>query len=387
MRRSRVLGIVLSVVLLISACGPKAEIVYIDPKDHDDSGSPAYTPIGRSVDPRVHQDGDHELLEKVEISRPGDSKQSAPYVPIGSSGGPLVDAGGKRAAAPRVLIGLERMGTLADDHTGAASATHGEGASRASAPPAVIAPAPAAPAPASEPLLPAPVAPSPTVPPRLALGNTLAAQASTPTSQAAPAVVVDEDDDLETVSGKIESIVGKSILLETAIGKTRVRLADAVRIERDILGSPADLKAGRFVGVLHAPSGPATSVRLYTTGPSMPRPGVVPMAGSRVGQITTFGSIVALQFGGLLMNAAGETTNVTLLGTVEVLKPVPAGAADLTAGMSLVATGPDKRRRHPRGDRHPPDRPVSPRPLTSPGRRTPARMSYHRSVISSRPST
>jgi hypothetical protein len=35
------------------------------------------------------------------------------------------------------------------------------------------------------------------------------------------------------------------------------------------------------VGVLHAPSGPAALVRLYTTGPSMPRPGVVPMVVSR----------------------------------------------------------------------------------------------------------
>jgi hypothetical protein len=333
MRRARVLGIVLSAVLLISACGPKTEIVYIDPTDHDAPGHPAYTPIGRSSDPRVHQDGAHELLEKVEIGPPGDGKQAAPYAPIGSSGGPLVDAGAERAAAPKVLIGLEREPAPANDRTSMASLSHAEDAGRVST-------ASADSAPASKPLIPAPIAAGPTVPPRLSLGNTPGAAPATLTPQVVPAVAVNEDDDLETVSGKIESIVGKSILLETAVGKARVRLADGARIERDALGSAADLKAGRFVGVLHAPSGPATSVRLYTTGPSMPHPGVVPMAGSRVGQITTFGSIVALQFGGLLMNAGGETTNVTLPGTVEVLKPAPAGAADLTAGMSLVATGP-----------------------------------------------
>jgi hypothetical protein len=338
-RRSRVLGIVLSAVLLIAACGPKTEIVYIDPRNHDASGHPAYTPIGRSAHPRVHQDGAHDLLDRVEIGRPGAGEHATPYAPIGSSGGPLVDGGGKHAAAPKVLIGLERKAAVADDRANTASPSHAEDASRVSPAPAVTALAPSVPAPESKPLLPALVTASPAVPSRFALGDALAASATTPTSQAPPAVV-DEDDDLETVSGKIESIVGKSILLETADGKARVRLADGVRIEHDILGSAADLKAGRFVGVLHAPSGPATSVRLYTTGPSMPRPGVIPMAGSRVGQVTTFGSIVALQFGGLLMHTGIDTTTVTLPGTVEVLKPAPAGAADLTAGLSVVATGP-----------------------------------------------
>ena len=90
---------------------------------------------------------------------------------------------------------------------------------------------------------------------------------------------MEDVDELETVAGRIESIVGKSILVDTAAGKARVRLAENARIDRDALGSPADLKPGQFVGVLHVPSGPATSVRLYPTGPSMPRPGVVPMVG------------------------------------------------------------------------------------------------------------
>jgi hypothetical protein len=180
---------------------------------------------------------------------------------------------------------------------------------------------------------------SPTPPSRLSLGTSLGAAPGTPASNTSPAVVED-DDELETVVGRVESIVGRSLLLDTADGKARVRLADGVRIDRDALGSPADLKPGLFVGVLHAPSGPATSIRLYPTGPSMPRPGVVPMAGTRVGQVTTFGSIVSLQFGGLLVNAGGTTTTVTLPNTVEILKPATSASEELAAGAQVIVTGP-----------------------------------------------
>ena len=43
--------------------------------------------------------------------------------------------------------------------------------------------------------------------------------------------------------------------------------------------------------------------------------------------MTTFGSIVALQFGGLLLNAGGKTTTVTLPNTVEILKPAASAVA------------------------------------------------------------
>ena len=165
------------------------------------------------------------------------------------------------------------------------------------------------------------------------------AASPTPTTRALP-VGVEDVDELETVAGRIESIVGRSLLIDTAAGKARVRLAENARIDRDALGSPADLKPGMFVGVLHVPSGPAKSVRLYATGPSMPRPGVVPMVGERQGQVTTFGSVVALQFGGLLLNAGGATTTVTLPNAVEILKPAQSQPAELAAGAQIIATGP-----------------------------------------------
>jgi hypothetical protein len=167
----------------------------------------------------------------------------------------------------------------------------------------------------------------------------LGAVAATSSTRSVP-LDVDDVDELETVAGRIESIVGKSLLVDTAAGKSRVRLAENARIDRDAIGSPADLKPGLFVGVLHAPSGPAKSVRLYAAGPSIPRSGVVPMVGSRQGQVTTFGSIIALQFGGLVLNAGGATTTVTLPNTVEILKPVTSQSAELAAGAQIIATGP-----------------------------------------------
>lgn len=332
---ARVLGFAVSVVLLVSACGPKTEIVYVDPKDHDASGHAAYTPIGRGSDPRVHQDGAHTLEQAVQIGPAADGAHATPYGPLGSSRSPRVHAGAQHQVAPKVTLAHERSGSAYDSHATSAGASYGLDSGHAANPASV-------PTPASKPATvakPAAVttpasSPTPVAPPNLAMG--LGTTAAKPT---ASAPVMDDDDDFETVAGKIENVAGRSLLVETASGKARVRVADNVRVDRDALGSPADLKPGMFVGVLHAPRGPATSVRIYPTGPSMPRPGVVPMAGARVGQVTTFGSIIALQFGGLLLNTGGETTTVTLPGTVEILRPAGAAATELVAGTQIIASG------------------------------------------------
>lgn len=336
--RARVLGFVLSVVLLVSACGQKTEIVYVDPEEHG-----AYTPIGRGADLRVHKDGAHELQEKIQIGPDAADGHPAPYTPIGSAHGALVHPGGKHQVAPKVAIANERGSSNDDDHAPSAGASHTASASRAPSP--VSAPAPGArpaavanPASAAKPAAVAKPAASPASVSPLNPTTGLGAVPGKP-SAGAPLVDDGEDDEFETVAGKIENIVGKSMLVETASGKARVRFADNVRVDRDALGSAADLKPGLFVGVLHAPAGPATSVRIYPTGPSMPRPGVVPMAGSRVGQITTFGTIIALQFGGLLLNTGGETTTVTLPGTVEILKPTSSASTELVAGAQVIASG------------------------------------------------
>jgi hypothetical protein len=72
----------------------------------------------------------------------------------------------------------------------------------------------------------------------------------------------------------------------------------------------------------------------------MPAAGIVPMVGSRIGQVTTFGKIVALQFGGMAMNTGSQTTTVTIPSNVEVLKPAPGTMADAGAGAQIIATGP-----------------------------------------------
>ena len=141
------------------------------------------------------------------------------------------------------------------------------------------------------------------------------------------------------MTGRIESILGRVVTVQTPGGPARVLLAENTRMERDALGSAADLKPGQFVGALQTPGGPASSIRLYATGPSMPRAGIVPVVGSRLGQVTAFGSVVTLQFGGLLLNTGGETRTVTLPAGVEILKPAPADATALGVGTSIIANG------------------------------------------------
>ena len=167
----------------------------------------------------------------------------------------------------------------------------------------------------------------------------------TPVAARAPLIanapkLTDPGDELDTIIGKVETIVGSTLTLDTVSGKVKVQMNGSPRVERDTRGSPADLRPGQYVGVLQTPNGPAQLIRLYATGPSMPRPGWVPVAGSRTGEIMTFGSIVTLQFGGLLLNAGSQTTTVGIPNEVEVLKPAPAGLADVSVGSQVIATGP-----------------------------------------------
>ena len=71
----------------------------------------------------------------------------------------------------------------------------------------------------------------------------------------------------------------------------------------------------------------------------MPQPGMVPMIGEQLGQVTTFGTIVALRGGGIVVNTGDATTPIELPGGVEVLKPLKAAPADLKVGMPVTAAG------------------------------------------------
>jgi hypothetical protein len=157
----------------------------------------------------------------------------------------------------------------------------------------------------------------------MSLGAGLGATPGASSSASALASLAEEDVDLVTVAGRIERVNGTELTVQAPTGPQTIKLGQGVRVERDALGSADDLKPGQFVGVLQSPNGPAASVRLYATGPSMPKAGIVPMLGARLGQVTTYGSVVALQFGGLLLKTDTDTTNVTLPNTVEIFRPVP----------------------------------------------------------------
>lgn len=281
------LGLALAGLLLLSACGTSDGIVtVIDDDEQTEERAGAYTPGNSSALALDHADGQHDALGAVEIG-PGGA----------AAGSTAVTSPSPATSTPSVKPG-----------TGAGTAP------RAAA--------------------------SPTTPPRLNLGAALGASASGAAPASDMLMMDGQDEELGTVNGKIEGAVGSTLTVRTETGQARVHLENGARIERDTSGSAADLKPGQFIGVLQLPGGPAMSIRLYNTGASMPPAGIIPMIGSRVGQVTTFGTIVGLQFGGLQLNAGSQTISVTLPNTVEIMKPAPATAADLGAGAQIIASGP-----------------------------------------------
>lgn len=315
--RFRVLGMALATVLLVSACGAKEEIVYIDSAE---AGRGAYTPIGRSASSRVHKDGSHQPADDVQIG----SGDPAPSVPIAGSDSQLVHANGVHLEIPPVYLAHEVKAGLGSNVAQPVS-TPSVAASKPSARPGGAV---------------AQAAPSPTAAPRLNLATGLGSSAGARKPEGTATVTQDDaDDEVATVAGRIESIVGQDVMVKSPSGSARVRLAERVRVDRDALGTATDLKPGQFVGAIQTLGGPASSIRLYVTGPSTPRPGIVPLIGSRNGQVTTFGSVVTLQFDGLLLNTGGETTTVTLPAGVEILKPAPADSSALAVGSQIIATG------------------------------------------------
>jgi hypothetical protein len=332
--RVRLFSVLLGAALLVSACGPKEEIVYVDRNSHSESDASAYTPIGRSADPRVHADGSYRPAPSPQIGPAHVSNSPEPYAPLATSHSPQVHAGGEPHLVATVTLAHERGSRTAASHAAStptpASAARGSSNHEST----VSTAASTAPRPAG-----ALAAASPTVPARLSLGSGLGATPGASSTTGALASLAEEDIDLVTAAGRVERVDGAELTVQTSTGPQRVTLGPGVRVERDALGSADDLKPGQFVGVLQTPNGPAASVRLYATGPSMPKAGTVPMLGARLGQVTTYGSVVALQFGGLLLKTDTETTSVALPNTVEILRPVPVGAGDLVAGQQVIVTG------------------------------------------------
>jgi hypothetical protein len=321
----RVLGMALASVLLVSACASKQEASRPSSGHAEEDSHGAYTPFARSTSARVSQDGSHHVADDVKIG----SEHPAAYNAIATTGSAWVHpAGAIRSMAPFQLE-YERQAGVGSTAT-YVSTTPPTTTASAAAKPGAPRPTGARPA------------PSPTAVARLNLGAGLGASAAAKPGGNGNALTLTDDDgsdDLATIAGRVESIVGQDVAIKAPSGTVRMKLAPRVRIDRDSLGGTADLKPGQFVGAVQTLGGPASSVRLYATGPSTPRPGIVPMVGSRNGQVTTFGSVVTLQFGGLLLNTGGETTTVTLPAGVEILKPAQADASVLAVGAQIIATG------------------------------------------------
>ena len=142
-----------------------------------------------------------------------------------------------------------------------------------------------------------------------------------------------------TVSGAIDTVAGRGVVVRSAEGSQQVLVPDGARLERESHGQVSDLRPGDVVGVWRQPNGPALSVRVYSQGQGMPRPGIVPMTGARLGQIAVFGKVVAFQGNSILVNSGAETTSIPLPSNVEVLEPATASLSDLAVGASFTATG------------------------------------------------
>lgn len=334
---ARALGLTIAVVLASVGCGAKEQVVYVDPIPPG-----GYAPISRSTHPRVHADEHREAAADVQIGPAPAEDGPSPYMPIAQRGSQVVHASAaSHAVAPPVAIAGDKAKPAGAPSTTAPSSSHSAAAAsdaHGAAVTTVSHAAASAPKPGAA--YAARLAASPTPAARLALGPALGATAGTPTPSGVLTMDEEKDEGQASIVGKIESITGPLLKIQTPAGLQRVRLAEQARVEREAMGATADLKPGQFVGILHLPSGPADAVRLYATGPSMPRPGIAPMVGSRSGQVTTFGSIVKLEFGGLLLNTGSQTTMVTLPSGVPILRPAPQNSPDLAVGTQVIASGP-----------------------------------------------
>jgi len=290
------------VLSLATACQNKVERIVYEPEESTAHG--AYVPFARSADPRVDRYGGHHEAPPVAIGTEASDQVTHPYVPIAASRSPLVRTGPAPSPYRPIYLANERSATPALAQRRDAAAPQAQ--------------------------------PSPTVPARYSLGTGLGTPV--PGDRQASQLPIGADDP-SIVSGSVDSIVGETIVLRGSSGLQKVKLSDSARLEREGLGRLDDLLPGSLVGVVQAPGGPADTVRLYSKGQGMPRPGIVPMVGASQGHVTVFGTIVTMQFGGMLVNTGTETMSITLPPGITVLKPLKAGLPDLAKGTPVIATG------------------------------------------------
>jgi hypothetical protein len=358
-------------VMLATACGAKTEIVYVDPPGLHGS----YQPFMQTTDPRIDRNGHHTVPPAVAIGPEADGHTLDPIVPIPASHSRLIDTSHRakpnkqfyfsfedhpiqmsprsspvpvptaRPAASVAAAGAVTPNTrpaMTPAAEGAAPSVSTEPGSSTGVAPTlatetvghseVAAEAPKPSAEAARPTVASPTA----LPARYNLGTNL----GTPVPANGPALsmAVSGEEPL-TVTGAIDKVAGRGVLVRSADGSQQVLVPDGARLERESRGRVSDLRPGDMVGVWRQPNGPALSVRVYSQGQGMPRPGIVPMTGARLGQIAVFGKIVAFQGNSIVVNSGAETTSIALPGGVEVLKPAAASLSDLAVGASLTATG------------------------------------------------
>ena len=179
----------------------------------------------------------------------------------------------------------------------------------------------------------------PTPAPKVAAEPTKPAAVTAPSPAASPAASPSPAAAPPTVSGPIDGISGRMLIVATGTGPKQVQVPESARIEQEGKGAVDDLKPGLSVGVTGKPDGTAKSIRIFPAAQGTPRPGQIPMSGPEQGNIMTNAVIESFDGKTLVLTAAGSRFSITVPPDTEVLKPVPATFADLATDKRVIAAG------------------------------------------------
>jgi hypothetical protein len=148
--------------------------------------------------------------------------------------------------------------------------------------------------------------------------------------------------DTQSVSGVVVSLAGDTATIATSAGPVDVTLARDTTYEQEGSGTLANLQPGQYIAVTGQPTGDgqrAVQIRIFpAVQRSVPERVNSPMGGAALGNLMTNATIDSLVDNRLTVRTAGETVVVALAPDTEVLRPVPATAADLAEGRRVVVT-------------------------------------------------
>lgn len=167
-----------------------------------------------------------------------------------------------------------------------------------------------------------------------------AAAPPTPTiAPTAPPVAAKVVDAPTNVSGPIDRLDGRDLMVMTVDGAKRVQVPESARLEQEGRGATTDLQPGLSVDVTGKPDGMALSIRIFPAALGTLRPGQFPMTGANQGNMMTNSVIESFDGKMLVVMGGANRFTITVPSDVEVLKPVPAKMEDLQVGKRILAVG------------------------------------------------